>query len=508
MHSFDILIIGGGPAGYSAAICAAQRAGRQGLNIGLVESRQLGGTCLNRGCIPTKALLDTASILDSLENASKRGIDVSGSVGVDMKKVLRWKERIVKKMSTGVAVLLRENDVPVIEGKAVVSQTAEGFQVSVTKNDQTDQYTAKKVIFAAGSTPTRIQLPGLDDPMLAGRILTSDELLDLDFVPEKLLVLGGGVIGIESARIFRSFGSEVRIVEALPRLLPFLDADVSALLTKTLLARKVGITTGVQATDVRGTENGLVLSLASGEEIEATHLLVAVGRSPNVDGISPELKTALNSDRRGFLPVDARMRTTVTGFFAPGDVNGRCLLAHAAIEMGRIAAETAVEELGKNVDSESALEEYRRRILEKPRNDELPSKDTDFFPFYVPSCVYGEPEIGSIGWTEEQARERFGDRIRVGRFPFAANGRAVAAGVQEGFAKVIRLADSNRVLGVHLIGPGASELINEASTIFSLDGLVDQWAATIHAHPTYGEALAEAAADSLGAALHLPPRKV
>ena len=498
MQSYDILVVGGGPAGYSAAIHAARRNSQ----VGLVESQQLGGTCLNRGCIPTKALLDTAAVLDSLVDGAKRGIDVNGSVNIDMPRVLRFKERVVKKMSTGIAVLLRENGIPVIEGTATIAAMDGGFYVTVTKDGQTRDFTTKKMIFAAGSLPAKIALTGADDPNLATRILTSDELLDLDFVPEKLLILGGGVIGVEAARIFRSFGSEIHLIEVLPRLLPFLDSEVSTLLTKTLLAKKIKITTEGQVTGVRANANGLTLILATGEEIDGSHLLIAAGRSANTASLSPELKTLLKLDPQGFIPVDPLMKTAVDGFFAPGDVNGQCMLAHAAIEMGRRAAEAVVDELRAISTTESPVEEYRRRIFEKPDLCELPNKDTDFFPFYVPICIYGDPEIGAIGWTEEQAREYFGDRVRIGRFPFAANGRAVASGHQEGFAKVVRLANSDRVVGVHLIGPGASELINEASTMLGESAL--QWTAKIHAHPTCGEVLVEAIADSCGTALHLP----
>ncbi len=524
---YDILVIGGGPAGYTAAIHATRKEG-SAHSIALVEARQLGGTCLNRGCIPTKTLVETAHYLDLFAEAAQRGIDWQGTAVLNPTKANQYKDRIVKRMTAGIGVLLRENGVPVMNATAELDYTEGGeypFIARLTAPDGSElsPIQAKKVILAAGSTPTRIPLPGLNHPDLAGRILTSDEMLDAEMTPEflrqnipaQLAILGGGVIGIEMARIYRSFGSEIHLIEALPRLVPNLDAEISEALAKSLKARKIKVLLGKTLEWVNPSEVGLELIFKDGETITASHLLIAVGRSPRTDALSENLKSRLKMDRRGFVLTDEWMKTTVPDLYAVGDLNGKCLLAHAAMEMGRIAAMQALEDLdperesfGEEEATESALEEYRRRIMERENDSPLPDLVKDFFPFYVPSCIYGDPEAASIGWTEAEAKERLGDAVQVGRFPFAANGRASASGHRDGFVKVIRLKDYESIVGVHIVGPGASELINEASAIMYAGGNVEQWAASIHAHPTYGEALMEAAADSFGHAIHLPPRKI
>ncbi len=395
-------------------------------------------------------------------------------------------------MGTGVGVLLRENGVTKLDGRAVLRKSGDSFAVSVTKKDGAQkQYTAKKIILATGSVPTRVPIPGLDLPELAGRILTSDDLLDsaqTPQLPEKLAILGGGVIGVEMARVMTAFGSKVHIIEALPQILPMLDAEIVQALAKTLVAQKIKISTSAKLLRVEPGPDGLLLHLeGEAEPLAASHLLVAVGRSPKIDGLDDELKAALEPDRRGCIPVDGAMKTKVPGLFAPGDVNGRCMLAHAALEMGQMAAESAARE------------------LVGPALTEHCSFDTEFDPLRVPACIYGEPEIGFIGMTADAARKQFGDNIAVGKFPFAANGRAASAGHRDGFVKVVRQKDSGQLLGVQIIGPCASELINEASVVLSAGISIKSWAGAVHGHPTYGEALVEAAADSLGIALHLPP---
>lgn len=526
-EQYDILVLGGGPAGYTAAIHATRREEGSAVSVALIEPLQLGGTCLNRGCIPTKTLVETAHYLDLFAEASQRGIDWQGSATINPAKAFQYKDRIVKRMNAGVGILMRENGITVKNARAALDFT-EGeefpFTAALSGPDGEDlgQVRARKVILATGARPARPPIPGLADPALADRILTSDQLLDPALMPEflkreippRLAILGGGIIGIEVARIFRSFGSEVHVIEALPRLASALDEEISEALAKALKAKKVKLSLSKTLERVEPAASGLTLCFPDGETLEVSHLLVAVGRSPCTEMLSESLRQRLKPNRQGFLPVDEWMKTLVPGLFAPGDVNGKCQLAHAAMEMGRLAALAALEELNPEVEpfgeeeiSESALEEYRRRIMEKDDKSPLPDMVKDFFPFYIPSCIYGEPEAGSIGWTEAHAREKLGDAIQVGRFPFAANGRAAAAGHREGFVKVIRLKERQSIVGVHIVGPCASELINEVSAIMYAGGNIDQWAASIHAHPTYGEALVEAAADSLGQALHLPPKR-
>lgn len=531
MKNYDILVVGGGPAGYSTAIHAARKNSRN-LKIGLVEAQQLGGTCLNRGCIPTKTLIETARLLDVFAEAPQRGIEVTGSATIDLAKAFKYKDRIVKRMSAGIGVLLRENGIDSITGKAFVRKNDDAesnekfpFVVDVTKADsakegQTEYFSAKKVILATGSVPSVVRIPGCETPDVSARVLDSDDILDeksfsLQSVPKRLAILGGGVIGVEMARIFKAFGSEVHLIEMLPRLLPFLDVEVSDALTKSLKAKGIKVDTDKKLSEAKFDGEKLLLNLADGETIEADFLLVAVGRSPFIETIDKELLAELRPDRRGCLPVDEMMKSTVPGLFAPGDVNGKCMLAHAAIEMGRRAAETAVDELQHvetpttldGATTETLLEEYRRRIMEKKGNSLLPNMDEEFFPFYVPGCIYGEPEIGFLGWSEHQAREKLGDAIRVGRFPFAANGRAASVGCRDGFVKVISLKEDKSIVGVHIVGPCASELINEAATVLHNGGNVEQWASAVHAHPTYGEALIGAAAESFDFSLDLPPKR-
>lgn len=502
---FDILILGGGPAGYSAAIHAARADRDHELSLGLVERDDLGGTCLNRGCIPTKTLVETAGLLDRFREAGARGIRVEGEVSLDLAKTFQYKDRIVKRMTAGIGVLLRENRIVRANGTARLARSGDPeypFAVSVSSGSgETENILARKTVLATGSIPTPLtffdSIEGLEDPEVASRLLDSDDLLrtgSFTELPDRLAILGGGVIGIEMGRIFKAFGSEVHLIEALPRLAPFLDTEVSETLRKSITDKKIKVSTGRTLRKIEPDgAGGLRLHLDEGEPISASHLLVAVGRLPRTDLLSDDLLAALEPDRRGFIPVDDSMKTGVRGLYAPGDVNGRCMLAHAAIEMGLLAADGVLGELAGERERPSLLSERETR--------------PPFRSDRIPGCIYGEPEIGYLGATEQSLRERYGDRVRVGRFPFAANGRAASSGHRDGFVKILRLEGSRAPLGVQIVGPCASELINEASVVLSLDGDLDRWAGAVHAHPTYGEALVEAAEDTFGKALHLPPKK-
>ena len=498
--TYDLVVIGGGPAGYTAAIHARRRS----LTVALVEERELGGTCLNRGCIPTKAYLDAAQTLRDAHDGMKRGLRFGeadpSQFGIDMLKLLAAKERIVKRMSAGIGVLMRENAVIQLSGTASLKlppHSGKPFVVTVTNGAEEKCCFAKKVILATGSQPVALPIPGGDAPQLTGRILNSDTILKIDKVPEKLLILGGGVIGIEMAQIFQAFGSQVRILEMLPALgSGALDQEIADTLRKSLIARGITVHTNVRAMSVEPTADGLRLSLTNGDQFEATHLLSAVGRRPD-----RRILDAVGLSEH-FVSVDERMRTSIPGLLAPGDVNGQCMLAHAAMEMGRIAAIAVGDELlGEASGFEPELETLRRE------HTRFPDMLEPFFPCYIPIVIYGDPEIACIGLTEENARKRFGNDVRVGRFPMAANGRAVATGRPEGFVKVVRSDSNDRLLGVQAVGCGAAEMINEASTVFYTSMAMRHWEGAIHAHPTYGEALIEAVADSRGEALHLPPRR-
>ncbi|MDR3110788.1 MAG: dihydrolipoyl dehydrogenase [Planctomycetaceae bacterium] len=497
---FDLIVIGGGPAGYTAAIHARQHS----LTTALVEERELGGTCLNRGCIPTKALIDVANVLRTIRDAAKRGLDFTGAdpskFGVKMPDILKSKERMVKKMTTGIAVLLRENNVTTLSGTAslTVPKTAgEPFVVTVTKDGNSKQYKSRKVILATGSVPSELAIRGADSPKLADRIFNSDAMLDINFVPEKLIVIGGGVIGIELAQVFHEFGSKVQIVEMQSSLVnSILDTEIEDALKKSLNARGIVVRTDASIESIESTESGLRLNLTDGEKIEGTHILSAIGRKPDrriLDAIGVT---------ETFVNVDERMRTKIPGLFAVGDINGQCMLAHAAMRMGRIAAiSTGDELLGEQAGFEPELETLRRETTR------YPELIAELFPFYSPIVIYGEPEVACIGLPEKLARQRFGNDIKVGHFPMAANGRAVASCSQEGFVKVVRCESNDRLIGVQIIGSYASEIINEASAVFFTATPLRQLQQALHAHPTFGEAFVEAVADSRGEAVHIPPKK-
>jgi dihydrolipoamide dehydrogenase len=463
MQHTDSIIIGSGPGGYIAAIQAA----RLGLSVTLVEEREPGGVCLNRGCIPTKTLIDTAKSIDAINTGKRRGIVSTGTVSVDLKTAVQFKQRVTKRLGMGVEALLRDSGVNVVKGTATVLPD---LTVEISGGETLQ---AKKIILATGTVPLRLPIPGADDP----RVLTSDDLLEMETVPDTLAILGGGVIGVEMARIFNTFGAKVHVIEALDRLCPFLDADLSQALTQTMTARKIKVATGIKLENIEPRDDKLVLHLADSSTIDASHLLLAVGRA-----VEDRAFASLNLRRNGqFVAVDGTMQTSHPDVYAVGDVNGLCLLAHAAYRMGEIAASHIARTLRD--DASIPVPEFRTEL--------------------VPGGIFSDPEIGYVGLTETQAIERFGN-IRRGRLPLVANGRAVVSGHTDGFVKVIADAATERIVGVQMIGLFASELINEAATVIANGLTVSQWGHVIHAHPSIAEALPEAALDCFGRSLHLP----
>ncbi|TYP56788.1 dihydrolipoyl dehydrogenase [Thermosediminibacter litoriperuensis] len=458
MH-YDIVVIGGGPGGYVSAIYAAKK----GVRVGLVEKRDLGGTCLNRGCIPTKALSHSAHIYQNLENARNFGI-LAENVKIDWQRAQSQKDAIVRTLGKGVENLLKANGVSVFRGEAKL-EDERSIRIRYSGGQQV--ITADNIILATGSKSAVIPFPGHDLP----GVITSEEALALSKIPDSMLVIGGGVIGVEMACIYGSLGSRVTIVELLPRILPRADEEISSEMKKILETRGIKVFTETRLESVEKEKDLLKVNITTSDgprSIAVEKVLVAVGRKPDLEAFA-DLKINLNNS--GVI-VDDFMRTSLKNVYAVGDITGKFQLAHVAAHQGIVAAANA---LGENIKMD-----YRA----------------------VPSCIFTNPEIAHVGLTEREAREIYGDDIRVGRFPFVASGRALTMGESRGFVKVIADSRWNEILGVHIIGPGATELIAEATLAIRLECTAKELVDTIHAHPTLSETLMEAAMDLLGTPIH------
>ncbi|HEY2012696.1 MAG TPA: dihydrolipoyl dehydrogenase [Bryobacteraceae bacterium] len=451
---YDLIVIGSGPGGYSAAI----RAGQYGLKTALIEKQaKLGGTCLLVGCIPTKSLLQTADVWQRFVHSEQEGIFCENP-RLDYPKVKERKDGIVNKHSNGVAMLLKRAKVDRIAGFATLKG---GGKVEVKSDSGVQTLEAKNIIIATGSEAR--MLPGLEPD--AEFILTNVEILNLTSVPKSLTIIGAGAVGVEFASIFRRFGSEVTVVEMLPRVVPVEDEDVSKELERNFRKQKIRVETGARAENVQKTGKSVKLTLTTKdgkqEVLESEKLLIAVGRKPNTEKIGLE-NTKVELDR-GFIKVDQYQQTAEPGVYAIGDVvAGTPQLAHVATREGMIAV---AHMAGKPVTP-----------INKNR---------------IPGCTYTEPGIGSVGLTEAQARAQ-GRKVKIGRFPFAGDSRATILGHHEGFIKVVADEEYGEILGVHIIGPEAFELIAEAVTAMEAEATVDVMMQTIHAHPTLYEAMGEA----------------
>ncbi len=459
----DVAVLGGGPAGYTAAIRAAQLGGTV---VCIEQEPELGGTCLRVGCIPTKAWVQTAHALhDARETFAKLGVAVS-EPQLDFPQAAAWKDGVVAQMTGGVAGLLKANGVEWVRG------TGRFTSATTIAVEGGEDVTFKNAIVATGSYPMRPPIPGLDSP----RCVDSTGLLAQTEVPRRLVVLGGGIIGCEFASIFAHFGSEVAIVEMLPTLIPQEDEDAAKELKKAFKKRGIAMHLEKQCTGVDELGDHLVVHFGDGESVEADLMLVAVGRAPSVKGLGLD-EIGIPTDPRGGIATDDHMRTAIPTIFAAGDVAGRWQLAHTAFREGEIAAENAM-------GHDSALG--------------TPS---------VPRPIYTDPEIAGVGLTEAQARERYGDAVAVGVFPWVANARAVMSGATAGWVKSIHETTYGELLGLVIVGPHATDLIEVGVVAIDAESTVETVADGIAPHPTLSEAIKEAGLVALGRAIHLPPKR-
>jgi dihydrolipoamide dehydrogenase len=459
--SYDLVVIGAGPGGYVAAI----RAAHLGLKVALVEKdKKLGGTCTLRGCIPTKALLHSADVLSELREAKQHGI-VAGEIGFDWAGVQKTRAKVVDKNTAGISYLMKQNKIDVLAGKGTLK--AKGT-VSV---EGVGDVTAKNIIIATGSVPRSLPFIKIDGK----RFVSSDEILELAAPPKSLLILGAGAVGVEFASIYSRFGTECTIVEMLDRPLPNEDHEVCEEFAKALKKRGIALhtETKLEKAVVEGDEVVATLVTKTGTQtVRAEMCLVAIGRAPVTGGLGLE-QAGVKLTKNGFIEVNGHMQTSVPGVYAIGDVVPTPLLAHVASAEAMVAVDHLA---GKNPKPLNYLE--------------------------TPSCTYSDPEVASVGLTERAAKER-GYNVKVGKFPFSALGKARIIGKSEGFVKVVADARYDEILGVHIIGPHATDLIAEACVALRTETTTEELAHTIHAHPTLPEAILEAAHAALGRAIHL-----
>jgi dihydrolipoamide dehydrogenase len=469
-NEYDVVVIGSGTGGYVAAIRAAQL----GLKTAVVERAPvLGGTCLNWGCIPTKALLEHAHALKIAQDWKEWGLTIGqAAVGIDMNQVHARKDKIVKGLTGGIEMLFKKNKIDWIKGSG---RLAGKGKVEITDGQKQMLSARKEIIVATGSTPRSV--PGIE--IDRKRIITSDEAIHMKEIPKSIAIMGSGAVGVEFGSIFRRFGSEVTIIELLPRIVPVEDEAVSAELEKSFKKQGIKVLTGTNVTSARADATSVAIEAQTPDgkttKITAEYLLVATGRGPVTTGLGAE-EAGLQMDR-GYIRVDGAFKTTVQGISAIGDVitvdtPGHPQLAHLSSAEGIVLAERIA---GKET---------------RPINYDQ-----------VPGCTYCDPEIGSVGLTEKQAQER-GFDVKTGSFKFGVLARARMAGETEGFVKIVFDKKYDEILGVHMIGPRATELVAEATVALKLECTVEELVRTIHAHPTMSEAVGEAAHAAHGAAIH------
>lgn len=456
--TYDAVVIGGGPGGYVTAIRIAQLGGK----VAVVEKDELGGTCLNRGCIPTKSLIAAVERLAMIEDASSFGIEVNKPT-INFTQVQARKDEVVNKLVAGIHYLFKKHKITLFSGTGKIKNANE---VEVNAEGETTTLNCKNIVIASGSSPALIKALGYNGQT----IITSEEALKLTEKPASLLIIGAGVIGCEFAYIYGAMGTEITMVETAPNILPLLDKDISRRLQSIFKRKKINIKTKVGIKSITETANGIEATLENGEVITAEKALISIGRQLNTNGLGLE-NVGIELGERGEILVNGKMGTNVKGIYAIGDVTNKYQLAHVASAQGIVAAENI---MGVN----STMDYYA-----------------------VPSCIFTSPEIASVGMTEQQAKQK--ERpVKVGKFNFMANGKALSMGEGEGLVKILADQDTDKILGVHIIGPHASDLIAEATLAVKNGITARELAKTIHAHPTLAEAIMEAAENVYGLGIH------
>lgn len=466
-QTYDAVVIGGGPGGYTAAI----RLGQLGQKVACIEKEEVGGVCLNWGCIPSKALIAAAHQYDKAKNASTFGLKIP-SVEVDPDAMQDWKEGIIKRLTGGVRGLLRTNKADLILGTATITGPNTIEVVNAEGQKQTIQ--AKAIVLATGSSTIEIPSFKFDGKQIIG----AKEAVSLREIPKRLLVIGGGFIGLELGCVYQNFGAELTVVEAMPQLLTGTDPELTAVVERRMKRKGAKIYKSAKALGYEKLSNGAIAVRieidGKAETLETDMVLVAVGMRPNSKGLGLE-KVGVHIDERGFVPTDKQGRTNVPSIFAIGDVSGGPLLAHKAAKEGVVVAEVIA---GKKAEKDWVA---------------------------IAAATFTDPEIAQVGMTEAEAKEK-GYEVTIGKMPFAASGRAMAVAETEGFIKVVGDKKTNQLLGMHIVGPSASDLISEGALAIEMAAFLEDIGLTIHPHPTLGEAVMVAADHALGQAIDIPNR--
>jgi dihydrolipoamide dehydrogenase len=464
---FEAIVLGGGPGGYVCAIRLAQL----GIKTACIEEEEPGGVCLNWGCIPSKALIANAHFYEKAHTISAHGINVSG-VTVDVPRMQEWKDGIVKKLTGGVRGLLKSNGATLIEGRGRLV-ARDTIEITEKTGGKRRVSASRGIVIATGSAT--IEVPGF--AFDGQKVIGAREAVSLKAIPRRLCVIGGGVIGLELGMVYQAFGAELTVVELTSTLLPGIDPDCVKIVERAILKRGGKVLKNTKAESLTKTDAGVTVNVSSEgkpDKVECDQVLVAVGMKPRSRGIGLE-ELGVEIDQRGFIKTDECCRTNVPGIFAIGDVSGAPMLAHKASKEGEVCAEV--------IAGEHAAKDWAT----------------------IPGVIFTHPEIACAGLTEAQAKEQ-GFEVQVGRFPFAALGRAMSIAETDGFVKVVTDKKTHRVLGVHIVGPSASDLISEAVLAVEMVATAEDMSLAIHPHPTLGEALMEASAAALGHAIHIANR--